>query len=137
MPMPCLVALGALAFTATFVLRFHGVFASENNIEDHPQLTECTERGVARCYMAYSMVFHRPQLQWNDTAEFNEQAFGEACRAFNETSHCYEGFTRCPASMRSNFTRREEGYRALRAFVCDTQAFKVTFITAGGAVTAY
>lgn len=125
----CLFGVAAIACTATLLLSFHGVVASENYTEEYPQLTECTQRGISLCYTQYAAVFYWPILPRNKEGEFNEEAYRLACRFFNETSNCYEGFTRCPESMRSNFTRREKGYRAYRALVCNTEVFK-------GAITA-
>ncbi|XP_077521050.1 uncharacterized protein LOC144132481 isoform X2 [Amblyomma americanum] len=106
-------------------------------------------RGCNRCLLARAAVqasekrarstpgrIHSPSLDQRDNVRQSadrpivllKSSDCRNARAFNETSHCYEGFTRCPASMRSNFTRREEGYRALRAFVCDTQAFKAAMM---------
>ncbi|XP_077523693.1 uncharacterized protein LOC144134721 [Amblyomma americanum] len=121
MPAQSFVGMRTVFCAVAFVLNFHAIITAG----EAPQLTECTKEGIYDCYTGYDNVFQRPELQRNDEGQFNEEAYREACSGFTETSSCYAGFTHCPESMRSNFTRREGGYRAFRALVCDTEALKV------------
>uniref|UniRef100_A0A023G5R6 Putative secreted protein n=1 Tax=Amblyomma triste TaxID=251400 RepID=A0A023G5R6_AMBTT len=114
----------AIFYASAFLLSFHAGTTAEVGRQSPPELIECTKEGIADCYTGYDNVFQRRELQMNAEGQFNEEAYRRACSALDETSSCYVGFTRCPESMRSNFTRREEGYRMFRTFVCNTEALK-------------
>ncbi|KAK8775871.1 hypothetical protein V5799_030784, partial [Amblyomma americanum] len=91
---------------------------------DTPELTECTQKEITRCYTEYVEIFYSYAPQHGSENTLSEDAYTKVCSAFNETSSCYAGFDRCPDSVKANFTRREEGYRALRALACDKEAYK-------------
>ncbi|KAK8773350.1 hypothetical protein V5799_012117, partial [Amblyomma americanum] len=74
-------------------------------------------------------MFYTQELPKNAEGKFGEYTNNKICRAFKKRSSCYAGFVRCPESMRRNFTRREEGYRAFRSVVCDKEAYEGAITT--------
>uniref|UniRef100_A0A023G5Y5 Putative secreted protein n=1 Tax=Amblyomma triste TaxID=251400 RepID=A0A023G5Y5_AMBTT len=112
------------AFTAAVMLSFCAVSAFQDEEGGTTELTECTQQEIARCYTQYVRNFYSYSPPYGSDITLSEDTYNEVCRGFNETSSCYAGFDRCPDSMKANFTRREEGYRALRALACDREAYQ-------------
>lgn len=94
------------------------------SVRGSPVPIECTKFGAVTCFSTYSLEWANPALRPDKQGRFREEAFMEACRIISEKNICHKTFLKCPAAFKANFTKQEEGYEAMREFVCDTQAHK-------------
>lgn len=85
---------------------------------------ECTKFGAVSCFKSYITHWTNPALRPDKQGKFKEEAFMEACRIISEKNVCHQTFLKCPAAFTATFPKHEEGYEAMREFLCDTQAHK-------------
>ncbi|KAL1474861.1 hypothetical protein MTO96_037706 [Rhipicephalus appendiculatus] len=82
--------------------------------EEGPQPHECNADLLSMCYRQYHAVL------WGDVGG----NYDRVCRNVTAKIRCHQKMASCPESVRTNFSRQEEGYEALRNFVCDRKAFE-------------
>ncbi|XP_070385414.1 uncharacterized protein [Dermacentor albipictus] len=108
----------ASALFAVLISRM--IATEEEDLLPFEELKDCSRYEIHYCYRQYTRLLFWTKLQQKNEGHFDVEAYRKACSELTETSNCYAGLTRCSQTMRANFTRRENGYRALRALVCDT-----------------
>ncbi|XP_075524596.1 uncharacterized protein LOC142556986 isoform X2 [Dermacentor variabilis] len=79
-----------------------------------PQSQDCYPHLVSGCYRYYLSRL------WGDF----DGNFERACRNVTAKYPCHQRLASCPESVRSNFSRQESGYEALRDLICDRKAFQ-------------
>ncbi|KAL1477855.1 hypothetical protein MTO96_035417, partial [Rhipicephalus appendiculatus] len=81
--------------------------------EQRPQPHECYADSVSQCYRQYHGVL------WGEMGGNHDRV----CKNVTAKFPCHQRIASCPEPVRTNFSRQEEGYEALRNFVCDRKAF--------------
>uniref|UniRef100_A0A224Y8L2 24 kDa family member n=1 Tax=Rhipicephalus zambeziensis TaxID=60191 RepID=A0A224Y8L2_9ACAR len=80
--------------------------------QQRPQPHECYAESVSSCYRMYRRV-----LVGDMGASYDR-----VCKNVTAKYRCHQKIASCPEPVRTNFSRQEEGYEALRNFVCDRQS---------------
>ncbi|KAH6922933.1 hypothetical protein HPB50_020272 [Hyalomma asiaticum] len=81
--------------------------------QQRPQ-QDCYPDSVSQCYRMYYEVL------WG---QFDGN-YDRICRNVSARYRCHQKIASCPEPVRTNFSRQEEGYEALRDLVCDRKAFE-------------
>ncbi|KAH7975867.1 uncharacterized protein LOC119372085 isoform X2 [Rhipicephalus sanguineus] len=102
--------LSVVVILATFLLCFSRPVLSQQR----PQPHECYADSVSQCYRMYHGTL------WGD---FNGNS-DRLCKNVTTKLRCHQKLASCPEPVRTNFSRQEEGYEALRNFVCNRKAFE-------------
>lgn len=82
--------------------------------EEGPQPHECYADSAFQCYRMYHGAL------WGDFGGNSDRV----CKNVTAKFRCHQKLASCPEPARTNFSRQEEGYEALRNFVCDRKAFE-------------
>uniref|UniRef100_A0A224Y8P0 24 kDa family member n=1 Tax=Rhipicephalus zambeziensis TaxID=60191 RepID=A0A224Y8P0_9ACAR len=99
-----------VALLATFLIGFGHPALSQQR----PQPHECYAGWVSPCYRQYHAVL----------GEEMGGSYDRVCKNVTAKYRCHQKIASCPEPVRTNFSRQEEGYEALRSFVCDRKAFE-------------
>lgn len=81
--------------------------------QQRPQ-QECYPDSVSQCYRSYHDVL------WGQS----DANYDRTCKNVTARYRCHQKIASCPEPVRTNFSRQEEGYEALRELVCDRKAFE-------------
>lgn len=112
--------MAARKFSTTVVLgAFLLGFLHLVSSKQRPLPEECYADVGSRCLASY-----RSSLVGNFDGNYEK-----ACRNVTAKYPCHQRIASCPEPVRSNFSRQEKGYEALRDFICDRKAFQ-DFLTA-------
>ncbi|XP_072141362.1 uncharacterized protein [Dermacentor andersoni] len=123
--LPSMCSQLILASALFAVLTSHMIAAQVEDLPPFEELKGCSTYEIFSCYQQYTRLLSWVTLVENSEGRSVAEAYRKACSDLTETSNCYAGLTRCSENLRANFTRRENGYRALRALVCDTSTLQV------------
>ncbi|XP_050052831.2 uncharacterized protein [Dermacentor andersoni] len=122
--LPSMCSQLILASALFAVLTSHMIAAQVEDLPPFEELKGCSTYEIFSCYQQYTRLLSWVTLVENSEGRSVAEAYRKACSDLTETSNCYAGLTRCSENLRANFTRRENGYRALRALVCDTSTLQ-------------
>ncbi|XP_077497275.1 uncharacterized protein LOC144107915 isoform X2 [Amblyomma americanum] len=84
---------------------------------DQEHSHECEERSVRLCYDSYHHYLLAPRAEENPVK--SDQEIEKQCREIKNKSSCHQRLARCPEEVRTNFSRQERGYEAIRDLFCD------------------
>ncbi|XP_075729972.1 uncharacterized protein LOC142771894 isoform X2 [Rhipicephalus microplus] len=91
-----------------------GLLLEDNSaLEEGPKPHECYAESLSQCYRQYHGVL------WEDMGS----NYDRICKNVTAKFPCHQKIASCPEPVRMNFSRQEEGYEALRMFVCDRKDF--------------
>ncbi|XP_050032104.1 uncharacterized protein [Dermacentor andersoni] len=82
--------------------------------QQRPKSQDCYPDLVSGCYRYYHSRL------WGDF----DGNYDRACRNVTAKYPCHQRLASCPEPVRSNFSRQESGYEALRDLICDRKAFQ-------------
>ncbi|KAK8772356.1 hypothetical protein V5799_024399, partial [Amblyomma americanum] len=74
-----LITFKALVFAAALVQSFHVIIAVEAGTPDTPELTECTQKEITRCYTEYVEIFYSYAPQHGSENTLSEDAYTKVC----------------------------------------------------------